>query len=55
MADPKYIENLKKFGAGDPTAADIRVLETELYNGPDRGAVVMLAAMVERSLGKLFA
>jgi len=51
--DPQYIEALKKFGAEEPTERDIKALETELYKGPDRGATVVLAALVERSLEKL--
>jgi hypothetical protein len=51
--DPAYIEALKQFGAEEPSQRDIKAIESELYNGPDRGAAVVLAALVERALEKL--
>ncbi len=53
VSDPKYIDELKKYGTGEPTQADLQALEAELYDGPDRGAAVVLASLVERSLERL--
>lgn len=53
MSDPGYLRNLRKFGAGEPTKENITALERELYSGPDRAAAVVLASLVERSLGHL--
>jgi len=53
LSDPTYLKNLKAFGRGEPTEADICSLESEMYSGPDRGAAVVLGSMVERSLGQL--
>ena len=53
MGDPTYIENLKKFGAENPTEKDLKAMSSELYNGPDRGAAVVLASLAERSLESL--
>lgn len=52
-SDPPYIVALKQYGAGDPTQDDLRDIEIELYDGPDRGAAIVLAAVVERSVEKL--
>ena len=51
--EPAYLRDLKAYGRGDPTQEHLKAIETELYNGPDRGAVVVLAAIVERSLEHL--
>jgi hypothetical protein len=51
--EPAYIEALKAYGSGEPTAADVRALETELYNGPDRGGAVVLSSSVERAVERL--
>jgi hypothetical protein len=53
LSDPQYIVALKQFGTEDPTEGDLRAIESELYNGPDRGAAVVLGSLVERALEKL--
>jgi len=53
MTDPRYLEELRRYGSGDPTEADIEALEAELYDGPDRGAAIVLGSVVERALVKL--
>ena len=53
VKDPAYIEALKRYGAENPTEKDLKAIESELYNGPDRGAAVVLGALVERSLEAL--
>lgn len=53
MSQPTFLRNLKRFGSEEPTTKDIRALEAELYSGPDRTAGVVLASLVERSLGRL--
>jgi hypothetical protein len=53
MTDPRYLQELKKYGSGEPTEADIEALEAELYDGPDRGAAVVLGSLVERALERL--
>lgn len=53
MGDPAYLKNLRKFGSGEPTTEELAALEAELYSGPDRAAAVVLASLVERSIGHL--
>lgn len=53
MTTPRYLRELREYGAGEPTVADLEALEAELYDGPDRGAAVVLASLVERSLERL--
>lgn len=53
MSDPTYLKDVKKFGSEEPTPKDLKKLEAELYSGPDRAAAVVLASLVERSIGRL--
>jgi hypothetical protein len=51
--DPPYLEKLRKYGAGDPTESDIKAVENEIYNAPDRAAAIVMGSMVEKAIGKL--
>jgi hypothetical protein len=53
MIEPEYISELKKYGAGDPTESDIKALENELFDGPDRAAAIVLGALAEKAIVKL--
>ena len=53
MSEPKWKRNLSKFAKSDPVEQDIASIDEEMYNGPDRGAVLVLTALVERALEKL--
>jgi hypothetical protein len=53
MSEPVYLRDLKSYGRGEPTQEHLAAIETELYNGPDRGAAVVLTAIVEKSLEHL--
>ncbi len=53
MGDPAYLKNLRKFGSGELTTEELAASEAELYSGPDRAAAVVLASLVERSIGHL--
>jgi hypothetical protein len=57
MSDPadltKLLNELEKYGSGDPTEGDFKVLEIELYDSPDRAAAVVLGAMAEKAVIKL--
>ena len=51
--DPQYLEPLRKYGAGDPTQSDIKAVENEIYNAPDRAAAIVMGSMAEKAIGKL--
>ena len=53
MGEPAYLRNLKAYIKDDPTQDHLTAIETEMFNGPDRGAAVVLTAIVERSLEHL--
>jgi hypothetical protein len=53
MGDPKYLVDVKKHGAGDPTKDDIHALEHEMYNSPDRASAIVLGSLVEKAIEKL--
>jgi DNA-binding MltR family transcriptional regulator len=53
MSDRKYLTDLKKYGAGDPSEDDLKALEEELYEGPDRAMAVVMGSLVEKSIEKL--
>ena len=47
------LNELKKYGAGAPTKDDVQALETELYDGSDRAAGVVLGALAENAITHL--
>jgi hypothetical protein len=49
-SDPAYIREFKRFAQGQPTAADLKQLEEELYGSSDRASAVMLASFTEAAL-----
>src|SRR6476660_1587355 len=53
VGDPAYPKNLRKFGSGELTQEKLAALEAELYSGPDQVAAVVLASLVDRSIGHL--
>ena len=53
MSDSAYLENLKKYGADDPTPDDIAAIEAELHDGPDRGMAVVMASLLNGRLGAI--
>ncbi|MDL2401027.1 hypothetical protein [Rhizobium mayense] len=53
MGDLPYLAKLRAYGQGNPSQEHLEAIETELFNGPDRGAAVVLTALVEKSLEHL--
>jgi hypothetical protein len=53
LSGKAYITALKNYGKGEPTNADIRALNVEIYSATDRAAAVLLGSLAERAVERL--